>query len=253
MPRAPNSMPVPKSKVCHYSEDEIRDAGLLTPERLAEVRALVDARILPCFTADGREVPEARIADLGKRAYALFPRLTSATDDDYMRKMILAIVLTHEELRRINSACELARAAKTDRGRFMRAAKFGTWDGGVVFAGAHYESVHALIEHLDHVGDGWPEYVWAAEPVPVIPHFSVETVVGGFLLERGWEGIQLTDLNGVPELKQALAQFIAANATVFSYQPDYCKAIMLESWRKASPDLNGQPSDAGRATLGPCS
>jgi hypothetical protein len=237
----------PKPKVCRYTEAEIRDSGLLSPERLLEVTAQVNARVMACRTSDGREVPDARIADLGKNGFAVFPRLTSDADSDYMRKLVLATVLTDEELKRINSACELARAAKVDRQRFARAAKFGAWEHGVVFAGEHYESVEALIRHLDEVGDGWPEYVWAAEPVPVIPHFSVGDTVGRFLLERGWDGIELTDLSGVQELQKAISQFIALNATVFSYQPDHTKAILLGAWRNrgVSPATTG--ADSGPA------
>jgi len=225
-----------KTKVdyCHYNETQVRESGLLSPERMTEVTAAIDARISPCFDAHGVEIPKAKLADCGPaKGRMLFMRFDHDRDMEYMRRDIMAGVLTDAELELINDACLSAQSAAKDAERFAKAEKVEAWDGGAFWGDEYFADMEELCDRIVSDGGEWPEYVWAAEPETVFTGLDVADVVEDAISNHGWEDMDVNDFNGVAELQAALDKFTEANAAVHSYQPNYKKAVLLAAWKAA--------------------
>ncbi|MDD2765610.1 MAG: hypothetical protein PHE83_16735 [Opitutaceae bacterium] len=216
-----------KPEYCPYTEAQVRESGLLPPERMKQVEADITARIRPCFDAGGNEIPNTRIADLGDQGREVFTRLDSDYNVEYLRRTVMAAVLTAEEIMLIQRSCLDAIEEARNKDRFAKAEKLAAWAGGVFMDDTYFPSLNHLRDHLANEGDEAPAYVWAAEPLTVIPKLEVADVVECPLAENGWEDMGVDDLEGVSELQAALDQFTKANAGVRSYRPDYTKAILL--------------------------
>lgn len=218
---------------CQFSEDQIRESGLLSPERMAAVSAAIDARIVPCCLPDGTPVKNAFVADHGPEGKFVYARCDSDSTVEYMRRGCLPGVLTPEELDLINETCLSARSSMLDKERFDKAQKVESWDGGAWLGDRYFATMEELCDHLANEESEWPEYVWAAKPQTVIGSLAVADVVENQISDRGWEDMDTSDLNGVAELQTALDQFVEANASVQSYEPDYRTAVLLAAWKNA--------------------
>lgn len=218
---------------CHYTEAQVRDSGLLSPERMAEVSAEISARIEPCFDKQGREIEKAFIVNLGTGERMLHPRVDCEHTREYMRRSVMERVLTEAELTVINARCLEAGQTAKDAERFAKAKKVDSWDGGVFYGDEYFASMDDVIDHLASNGDEWPEFVWAAAPKRVITDLRVSEVVEGDISDRGWEDMDTSDLDGVDELQAALDKFVEANKDVVSYELDYSTAILMAAWKDA--------------------
>lgn len=225
-----------KNKIiyCQFSEDQIKESGLLSPERMAQVSSAIDARIVPCCLPDGKALKNAFVADQGEEGRFVYARCDSPHAVEYMRRCCLPAVLTAEELELINETCLEARSAEMDKERFAKAKKVEAWDGGAWLGDRYFDTMDDLCDHLACEGDEWPEYVWAAKPQTVISSLDVSDVVEHQICDLGWEDMDTGDLNGVAELQTALDKFVEANASVVSYRPDYGTAILMAAWKGAS-------------------
>lgn len=224
-----------KTKVdyCHYNETQVRESGLLSPERMAEVSAAIDARISPCFDAQGIEIPKAKLADCGPtKGRMLFMRFHHDPDMEYMRRDIMAGVLTDAELEMINERCLSERSAAKEAEQFEKAEKVEAWDGGVFFGDTYFSSVDELCDTFEQDGE-WAEYAWTATPETVFTGLDVAGVVEDAISNHGWEDMDVNDFHGVSELQAALDKFTEANAAVHSYRPNYKKAVLLAAWKEA--------------------
>lgn len=217
---------------CQFNEDQIRESGLLSPERMAEVSAALDARIVPCCLPDGSPIQNAFVADHGAEGRFVYARCDSAHTVEYMRRSCLPAVLTAAELDIINETCLDAREAEKNGERFAKATKVEAWDGGVWLGDRYFSSMEDLLDRLEDDEEEWPEYVWAACPSVVIGKIDVADVVENQICDRGWADMETSDLNGVAELQAALERFTEANASVVSYQTDYRTAILLAGWKQ---------------------
>lgn len=223
-----------KPDYCHYNETQVRESGLLSPERMAEVSAAIDARISPCFDAQGVEIPKAKIADCGpKKGRLLFMRFDHDQDMEYMRRDIMAAILTDEELELINDRCLSESSAAKEAEQFAKAEKVEAWDGGVFYGDDYFASMDELCDRLNDDNDDWPKYVWAAEPETVFTGCSVADVVEDSISNSGWEDMEVDDFKGVAELQAALDKFTEANAGVHAFHPNYKKAVLLAAWKEA--------------------
>jgi len=220
-------------KYCQFCEDQIKESGLLSPERVAEVSAALDARIVPCCLPDGTPLKNAFVADHGEEGRFVYARCDSANTVEYMRRSCLPAVLTPAELELINETCLDAREVTQNKERFAKAKKVEAWDGGAWLGDRYFSTMDELCDHLESEGEEWPEYVWAACPTTVISTLDVADVVENHISDRGWEDMETSDLNGVAELQAALDAFIKANEGVVSYLPDFKTAILLAPWKQA--------------------
>jgi len=225
-----------KEPFCQFHEDQIKESGLLSPERYAVVEAAVTARMLPCFYADGTQIPHAVVARTG----ATTGRIVAQPDENmvsYLRRLILPAVLTASELDTINEYCLAASCERRDAERFEKAEKLNSWDGGVFYGDEYHSSIEDLISNLatGDEDDSFPKYVWAAEGRQVVDGLTVSDVTENAICNNGWEDMDSDDLNGGAELQAALDKFVEANASVISYQPDYTKAILLADFLKEEP------------------
>lgn len=220
-------------KFCQVNESQIQESGLLSPERMAEVTAGITARISPCFDSEGKELQGSKIADLGEEGRILFARCEDASAVEYMRRTILPAVLTESELDLVNEDCINARETEKSALAYSKAEKVESWDGGAFLGDQFFSSMDDLCDHLECTGEEWPEYVWAAYSEPVIRPIDVSEVVENEISDRGWEDMDMNDLNGVSDLQAALDKFVQANATVLAYHPDYSKAVLMAAWKAA--------------------
>lgn len=216
---------------CRYSEDQIRQSGLLSPERMDEVTAAVSARIVPCCTPEGVPVKNAFIADHGEEGRFLHPNTETSHMMEYMRRCCLPAVLTPSELEAINNRCLSTLSEKREREQFEKAHKIEAkdWPHGVWLDDRFFSTIEDLYEYLEEEGCEVPEYVWAAKPKQVIPSLSVADVAEIWVADRGWEDMSVDDLNGTEELQAALDRFTEANADIVSYDVDHGTAIVRNS------------------------
>lgn len=131
-------------------------------------------------------------------------------------------------------ACRSAAEVEKERERFDKAEKLTTWDGWVFLEGIGREG---FSESLSDFYDNWadehdeggelPKYVWACEA----NHFVRADVsdITWAMEGEAYEDFDFDTLEGLDELKAALAKFNEANSAVCSYQPDYSKAILLNA------------------------
>ena len=222
-----------KLTYCQFCEEQIKESGLLSPERVAAVSAAIDSRIVPCCLPDGTPIKNAFVADHGSEGRFVYARCDSPSMVESMRRSCLPAVLTTEEMKLINETCLDARSAELDKERFAKAQKIEAWDGGAWLDDRYFSSMEDLCDHLECEGHEWPQYVWAAKPQTVIDGLDVSDVVEHQICDRGWEDMDTGDLNGVSELQAALDRFVEANASVKSYEPDYRTAILLAPWKQA--------------------
>ncbi len=243
-----------KRPTLYYNLDQIIDSGLLFESRLAELNAEIDARIGLPRTESGLVIATSRVVDLrpvGATEPRLFiyPRVeTGDYQDAYMRREILNVLLTDEEAFRIHDYCSSASSARREERLFGEAKKVlaSEWDGWVVFGDDFHQSVEEFMDdwvsdHQDwddekkcfvmdpEVLAGRPTFVWAARPQVVIPkRLDVADVTEHYVTDRGWESMDIDDLEGVKELQLALDAFVEVNKGVVSYQEDNKVAILLD-------------------------
>ena len=215
---------------CHYNEDQIRESGILSPERMAEVSAQIDGRLSPAFNAKHQPLLNCMIADLSPEPALMFVRLDDGNAREYMRRSVLPAVLTEAEMTLINEKCMAGWRKAKEVERFSKADKLTAWDGGVFNGDSWFVSIGEMLDDCDD--DELPEYVWAASGRAVIPSLSVSEVVEPYVCDCGWEDMDDDDLKGVKELQTALDAFTAANAGVMSFEPDYTKAVLATAWSK---------------------
>jgi hypothetical protein len=224
---------------CHYSEEQVRESGLLSPERMAEVSATIDTRISLCYDSMGSVIPGAKLADCGpKKGRLLFARFDYATAEEYMRREVMFGVLTDAELTLINDQCMSAQSAAREAERFAKAEKVDAWDGGAFLGDDYFVDMDELCDRIVSDGDEWPEYVWASKPTTVFTGASVADVVESAIADSGWEDMDEHDFNGTAELQAALDKFTEANKSVVAYYPDYSKAILMTAWKAASEEVS---------------
>jgi len=225
----------PKRPSFYLSVAQVRESGLLTPERWAELEAEMERRLSLPRDSEGRSITSHILADLSPYGRYLYPHMDHEPNWGYPKKEILSVILTDQERAFLEKHALGAQSARRDAQRLEKADKilWSLWDGWVTDDDRYWESVG---EYLDEVSEGddpltddnaQVAYLWAARPQVVIHDLDASDVVEHLVCDRGWEDMGIDDLNGVKELQSALDAFVKANETVVSYTPDYTKAIIL--------------------------
>ena len=223
----------------YLSLDQVRDSGLLTPARLAAVEAEIERRISVPQDTEGRPIESARLADCSPWPRMLYTRLDHESGWNYMRRELLAIVLTEEERQFLDKHALSAASQRRDEAAFTKAVHVAAadWDGWVCDGDSYYENVEDYLDRwvsdqeeggpIEAVLVGLPRYLRAAIPESVIQELDVARVVERQLDERGWEDCSTDDLEGVADLQAALDRFVEANAAIISHRMDRKTAILL--------------------------
>jgi hypothetical protein len=226
----------PKLPSFYLSLQQVRDSGLLSPERLAEIGAEIDRRLTTPVDGAGKPILTARLADLSPYGGWLYLRMDHETGDEewaYAKRQIMTALLTEDERKLLNDNAFTAQRAANEVRAFDRAQKVTEeeWDGWVCYGDDYFPSVEDLHDHLDCEGvarEDYPTYCWATRKQQVIQGLDVEGVVDHCLDAWGWEDCEVSDLKGVPELRAALEAFEKANTDVVSYQEDRSIAVLLK-------------------------
>lgn len=222
--------------IFYLSLDQVRDSGLLSPERMAEIEAEIERRISVPLTVDGQRIETARVADLSPWPRLLYTRMDHDPNWMYIRREILAVVLTPEEREFLDKHALSAVAKARDAKRFAEATKVKDvdWLGGVFFGDDYFASIDELYDkwaelvRYDEMGfNDHPAYVWAAREQRVIHELTVADVYENHIDDWGWEDMGAEDLDGVAELQAALDAFAKANEKIVSYVPDYRTAVLI--------------------------
>ena len=234
MTTTPESLP--KQPHFYLSLDQVRESGLLSPERMAAVEAEIERRISIPRDEQGRPIETARLADLSPWPRYLYPRMDHDPNWLYIRREIMAVVLTEQEREFLDKHALSAASARRNEAAFEKARKVlaSEWDGWVTDGDNYWESVEAYMDaNADRLlDDGEPythKHLWAAKPRQVIVGRDVTDVFESQMCDRGWDDMDVDDLNGVAELQKALDAFVEANRSVISYSVDYGVAVMLDA------------------------
>jgi hypothetical protein len=242
--------PKPQRRHIYESLEQIKESGVLSATRIAELEVQIESRITGCYTHDGRKVENSFIAELGTRPdskLVLYPRAeTGDYMGTYMRREILCSLLTDEETHMIHDHCSALLAQRNTAARFEKAIKIPQieWNGWVTDDSEFYPSVEEYLDRWVCDNTRWddnkkqsvmcdgvelPTFVWGTVKSPVIPSgLDAVDIVGHYVEDRGWEDMSVDDLNDVEELEKALKAFVKANEDVVSYTADYSKAIILD-------------------------
>jgi hypothetical protein len=132
----------------------------------------------------------------------------------------------------ICSACFNKQQDKKEAERFAKAAKITKWDGwvyveGLGYQNGYFQSVEDLIDYLTDEEDGnYPQYAWTCSA----NHFVNAEIsdITERIGDNAYEDFNTEDLNGLQELKAAIAKFNDANKDAVSYTPDYTTAVLIE-------------------------
>lgn len=225
---------------CYHSLDQVRDSGLIPAERMAAITADIESRISEPRTADGKVITTAKLATFPDGTLMLYPRMDHDPEGEYIRRELLATVLTPDELALVNKHCSACWAAAADARRFEKATKLDRWDGWVTDGDRFWDSVEAYLDEEGDEIEEWeretvPLYLWVAVPQQVIPHLDVTDITEHWITDRGWEDCDLDAFEGVAELQGALDTFVSLNGHVVSYVPDYSRAVLLNGYLTPSP------------------
>jgi hypothetical protein len=240
----------PQRRAIYESLEQIKESGVLSEARIAELEGVIESRITGCYTHDGRKVENSFIAELGTRPDSklmLYPRVeTGDYMGAYMRREILISLLTDEETHLIHDCCATLISQKKRAERFEKAVKIPQieWDGWVTDDDEFYPSVEDYLDQWVSDNTEWdvekghsvlregvelPTFVWATVSRQVIPSgLDASDILNHYIEDRGWEDMDVYDLDGVEELNRALEAFTKANEKVVSYSTDYSKAILLD-------------------------
>jgi hypothetical protein len=106
------------------------------------------------------------------------------------------------------------------------------WDGwvyseGLGYQDGYFQDVESLLDHcvVDEIQP--PAYCWACNPI-WFAHVDVGQVLD-WINDGAYEDFDSDTLSGVEDLKAALEVFNAANKDVCSYEPNYSKAVLLDT------------------------
>ncbi len=214
---------------CTYNLDQVRESGLIPAARMEAIIADIESRISEPRTPDGRPITSAKLVTFPDGTMMLYHRMDHDPDGDYMRRELLAVVLTPEELKLVNDQCHNASSAAREAARFEKAEKLDSWDGWVTDGDGYWDSVESYLDERDE--EDWTHsYLWVATPQQVIPDLDVDSVTEHHVTDRGHEDMTVDDLESVKELQAALDAFVAANALVVTYTMDTTRVVLLDAY-----------------------
>lgn len=217
-----------KTESCLFYLEQIEESHLLSPARMDEIKAAVDAAFEPVFLKSGQEVSGVAFVRTSEDKGQLFQSLDQDHMRNYARREALRTILTHEELQTINQHCLTATSARLERERFEKAEKLTTWDGGVFWGDDYYADVDAALEAMEDLEDDErPDYLWTADPSPVVPELGTDIVTDYLIENHGWDEMDETDFDGVPALAEALKAFAARNADLKVFHPNHKRCVLL--------------------------
>lgn len=216
----------------YHSLEQVRDSGLIPEPRMTELLAEVECRLEGAFTGYGHRIANATVAAFPDGRRMLYTLHDHDPQQQYCRRDLLAALMTDAEIELINQCYSSAASRRREADRFARATKVpaSQWKGGVFWGDMWKATVEEMIEVIPDYSEDPEEvtYLWASKPQEVIPSFDVEDVVSHWLDDRGWEDMDLFDLEGVPELQAAIDAFVKANEAVVSHSIDYSTAILID-------------------------
>lgn len=225
---------------CSYSLDQVRDSGLIPPARMEAITADIESRISEPRTADGRPITSAKLATFPDGTLMLYPRMDHDPEGDYIRRELLGAVLTEAELKLVNADCHRGWRDAADAKHFAVAQKLESWDGWVTDGDRYWRDVETYLDERGDELEGHeeqpftPPYLWIATSQPVITdRLDVADVTEHYVSDRGWEDMDVDDLEGVKELQVALDAFVEANRGVVSYTQDKTRVVLLAGYLTA--------------------
>lgn len=215
---------------CSYSLDQVVESHLIPASRMLAIVAEVESRIEKAFDSQGRALTDCALAVFPDGKRMLYPRMDHDPNGEYIRRELLAQVLTPGELKLVNDKCHTGWSDATEAKRFEKATKLTSWDGWVTDGDGFWPSVG---EYMDERCDReWTHsYLWCCNEQPVIPNLDVAGVTQHWVEDRGWEEMSPEDdLEGVAALQAALDAFVEANKDVVSYRADYEQCVLLAGY-----------------------
>jgi hypothetical protein len=218
-----------KRPYSHYSWEQIKESGLLSDDRTAEVEKVIHSRIHPVHLPSGKEVPNAKFFDFGDGTGILQPLLDHDPEWTYAIRLLIPHILTVDEMDAINKLWWSATTERQEAERFEKAEKLTEWDGAVFLGDDFCTDMGEAMDRINDYNDDEerPKYVWAAKDQQVVDGADVSDVLERFIEANGWEDMDNHDFEGVEELQEALERFRDANQSLVAYFPDHTKAILV--------------------------
>lgn len=126
------------------------------------------------------------------------------------------------------NACKDKRLAAKELARFESAQK-STDDKGPFFRDGlgqeFFQDIESLEDHLEFEEDR-PLYVWCCTTERVVT-ISVDDILDG-IADDAYEGFDPDDLDGIEDLRAAVAQFNDLNRDVVRWVPDFTRARLID-------------------------
>ncbi len=245
-----------KRPYCYPNLDEVRESHLIPAARMAAIDAEIESRITEPRTPDGHPITTAKLATFPDGKLMLYPRMDHDPEGTFIRRELLAEMLTLEELEMVNKHASGIANARADVKRFEKATKLDRWDGWVTDGESYWDSVEAYLdERGDDIEDGEEEavplYLWVAEPQVVVPSLDAADITEHWITDRGWEDCDLDAFDGVKELQAALDAFVALNAGVVAYHMDSTRVVMLDAYLCDKAAMKAADDECNRTGIHP--
>lgn len=213
----------------YYTVDQIKGSNLLTPERMAEVEAAIEARMLPVFGPDGVRIQNGCVVN---KPDGRFLQLRMDHEDrpwQYLKRELMREALTDAEMDLIHDRWSIEQHKAFEARHFEKAEKITEWDGpvyreGYGFGEGYAESIEDFLDDIDPAEQ--PDYVWPCDVDPVV-QLDLDSILEHAAQDppEDWDS---SDLDGLTELGAAIAVFNELNKGRCAWTPNYKKVLILK-------------------------
>lgn len=224
------------NKHLNYNFDQIKESGLLSAERIAELERTIEACKIDIYDKEGNPLrlkPEWQVWKTPKGTFISLKGTESARK--YSECLVLVDLLTEAEFESINSRCSEENRRRMDKERLRKARRefIDTYAGGVWWGDTFYRDVEDFYEALAEYDEVINSEIilWATHKTPVVGSLDISDIVGHLIDDLGWEDMTIDDLYEVEAFSAAVTAFREANRDVVSYTPDYSLALVLPAER----------------------
>jgi hypothetical protein len=205
----------------------LRDSGLFQPDRFTEIQSyLGEDQFEPAVLQNGREIP-------GWWAHKLTGHLYNEylmTDGKWSRnKKILEIILTAEEIEKLNKQGNETWSRANDKQKFDRAKKVPAknWLFPVNAGDEYWETVDEYLDQMEDEGEELPDYIWGVDQIEPTLNLDATDVVDWATDGKG-EDLCAADFKGFAEFEKAVEKFVELNKDHKSWYASGKVAVLLK-------------------------
>jgi hypothetical protein len=206
----------------------LKDAGLIPPERCLEIASyLGDDQFEPAVLKNGRLIPEWFSHKITGQIFN--DHLMQLNNKWSRNRMILDVILTAEEIEKINKHGNEAWSRVNDKQRFDRATKVpaANWLFPVNNGDEYWETVDEYLEQMEDEGNELPDYIWGVDQIESTLSLDATDIVDNATEGKG-EDLCAADFIGFAEFEKEVEKFVELNKDHKSWYASGKVAVLLK-------------------------